>query len=153
MIDAAGCGAPLSPSAGALAGVAWDLAAHCMVGSLGGVAPGSRVGGGGRGRGRSFAVQLLPPLCCAEYAPVTAGQTPGVTNQDLRRLEVWLGNCHHLAGVMAGLSFLACCRRPVVEFVTGGSILLGHGMAPGGARYTDCFKGWMNLTSTLKAGA
>jgi hypothetical protein len=30
--------------------------------------------------------------CQAEYASVTAGRTPGVMNQDLRRSEAWLAN-------------------------------------------------------------
>jgi hypothetical protein len=30
--------------------------------------------------------------CQAEYASVTAGRTPGVTDQDLRQSEAWLAN-------------------------------------------------------------
>jgi hypothetical protein len=36
----------------------------------------------------------------AEYASVTAGRMPGVTDQDLRRSEAWLGNHRRLAGVI-----------------------------------------------------
>ncbi len=39
-------------------------------------------------------------LCWAEYASVTAGRTPGATDQDMRRLEAWLGNRRRLAGVI-----------------------------------------------------
>ncbi len=36
-------------------------------------------------------------------------------------------------------------RRPIVAVVAGESILLGHGMAPGGVCYANRLKGWMNL--------
>ncbi len=54
----------------------------------------------GRGRGRGFAARSPPPSCLAEYASVTAGRTPGVTDQDLRRSEAWLGKRRRLAGVI-----------------------------------------------------
>jgi hypothetical protein len=54
----------------------------------------------GRGQGRGFAARPLPTLCLAEYASITAGQTPGVMEQDLRRSEAWLGKCRQLAGVI-----------------------------------------------------
>jgi hypothetical protein len=70
-------------------------------------------GGGARqrsrewGRGRGFASRPPPTLCLAEYASITAGRMPGVTDQDLRRSEAWLGKHRHLAGmiraVVAGL--------------------------------------------------
>jgi hypothetical protein len=63
-----------------------------------GAAPGSGVGGGGGGAG--FAARPPPPSCRAENASVTAGRTPGVTDQDLRRSEAWLGNRRRLAGVI-----------------------------------------------------
>jgi hypothetical protein len=63
-----------------------------------GAAPGSKVEGGGVGTG--FAVWLPPPLCRAEYASVTAGRMPGVTDQNLRRSEAWLGNRQCLAGMI-----------------------------------------------------
>ena len=65
-----------------------------------------RQGGGarqwsqGRGRGRGFTARPPPPSCLAEYASVTAGRTPGVTDQDLRRSEAWLGKRRRLAGVI-----------------------------------------------------
>jgi hypothetical protein len=63
-----------------------------------GAAPGSGVGD--RGRGTGFAAQPPPPSCRAEYASVTTGWTLGVTDQDLRRSEAWLGNRGHLAGLI-----------------------------------------------------
>jgi hypothetical protein len=62
-----------------------------------GLAPGSRVGGGGGEEG--FAAWLPPPLFRVEYASVAAGRTPRVTDQDLRRSEAWLGNRWRLAGM------------------------------------------------------
>jgi hypothetical protein len=65
-----------------------------------------RQGGGagqrsrGWGRGRGFAARPPPPSCLAEYASVTAGRTPGVTDQDVRRSEAWLGKRRRLAGVI-----------------------------------------------------
>ncbi len=56
-----------------------------------------------------------------EYASVTAGRTPGVMDQDLRRSEAWLANSQPLVGVMAGLSSPARRRRPVVAVVAGAS--------------------------------
>ncbi len=45
-------------------------------------------------------MRLPPPSCLAEYTSVTAGQTPGVTDQDLRRSEAWLGKRRRPAGVI-----------------------------------------------------
>jgi hypothetical protein len=59
--------------------------------------------------------------CQAEYARVTAGRTPGVMDQDLRRSKALLANRQPLAGVMAGLSSPARRRRPVVAVVAGAS--------------------------------
>jgi hypothetical protein len=143
MIDAAGCRAPSSPSGGALTGAARNLAARRAVGSPGGAAPGGGVGGGGGGAG--FAAPPPLPSCRAEYAHVIAGRTPGVTVQDLRRSEAWLGNRRRLVGVMAGLSLPAHCRRPVVAVLARGSTSLGHGVAPRGARCADRLEGWMDL--------
>jgi hypothetical protein len=84
MINAARCGAQLSLSGGVLAGAARDLATPRMVGSQGGLAPGGRIGGGGRDGGVGSAARLPLPLCREEYALLIAGQTPGVTDQDLR---------------------------------------------------------------------
>jgi hypothetical protein len=50
--------------------------------------------------GRGFAARPPPPSCLAEYASVTTGWMPGVTDQDLRRSEAWLGKCRRLAGMI-----------------------------------------------------
>jgi hypothetical protein len=42
---------------------------------------------------------------------------------------------------MARLLLLARYRRPVVAVMARGSILLGHIVAPKGARYADCLEG------------
>ncbi len=76
------------------------------------------------------------PSCLAEYASVTAGRTPGVTDQDLRRSEAWHGNRRRLTGVI-GLSSPARRRRPIVTVVARESISLGHGVVPGGACGVD----------------
>ncbi len=99
--------------------------------------PGGGVGGVGGGGGMGFVAWTPPPSFWAEYAHIIAGRTPAVTDQDLRRLVAWLGNRRRLAGVMAGLSSPARHRRPVVAVVARGGILIGHGMAPEGARYAD----------------
>jgi hypothetical protein len=116
-------------------------------GCWGATVPGDRVGGRAGGKGTGFAL-LLPLLmpCRVEYTCVTVGWTPGVTDQDLRRSEVWLGNRQRLASAMARLSLLACCHWPVVVVMAGGSILLGHCMAPRGPQYANCLERWMNLT-------
>jgi hypothetical protein len=54
----------------------------------------------GRGRGRGFTAWSPPPSCLVEYASVTAGRTPGVTDQDLRQSEAWLSKCRCLAGMI-----------------------------------------------------
>jgi hypothetical protein len=79
-----------------------------------GAAPGSRIRGGGGGAG--LAARLPPLSCRAEYASVTAGRMPKVTDQDLRWSEAWLGNRWRLAGmiraVVAGPPLQAhCCGR------------------------------------------
>jgi hypothetical protein len=107
-----------------------------------GAAPSSGVGGGGWDAG--FGAWPLPPSCQAEYASVTVSQTLEVMDQDLHRLEAWLGNHRCLAGVIR-LSLPAHRCRPIVAVVAGGSILLGHGVAPRGVRYADRLKEWMNL--------
>ncbi len=105
MIDAAGCGAKSSLSRGAIIPVQWR-ARWRRPGPggppCGGVARGaaliSRVEGGGAGAG--FAARLPPPSYRAEYASVTTGRTPGVTDHNLRWSEAWLGNRRHLPGVI-----------------------------------------------------
>eukprot|EP00584_Thalassiosira_punctigera_P018826 CAMPEP_0172566282 /NCGR_PEP_ID=MMETSP1067-20121228/111285_1 /TAXON_ID=265564 ORGANISM="Thalassiosira punctigera, Strain Tpunct2005C2" /NCGR_SAMPLE_ID=MMETSP1067 /ASSEMBLY_ACC=CAM_ASM_000444 /LENGTH=360 /DNA_ID=CAMNT_0013357353 /DNA_START=33 /DNA_END=1111 /DNA_ORIENTATION=- len=79
--------------------------------------------------------------CQAEYDRVTAGQTPGLTNQDLRRSQAWIGNQYRLVRTMEVLSSR---RRPVVAVVAGGSISLGHGVRQNSARYAERLEGWMN---------
>jgi hypothetical protein len=56
-------------------------------------------GGGGAG----FGALLPPPSCRAEIASVTARQTLGVMDQDLRQSEAWLGNCRRLVGAIRGV--------------------------------------------------
>ncbi len=99
--------------------------------------PGGGVGGVGGGGGTGFVAWTPPPSCRAEYARITAGRTTAVTDQDLRRSVVWLGNRRRLAGVMAGLSSPARHRRLVVAVVARGGILIGHGVAPESARYAN----------------
>ncbi len=113
MINAAGCGAKSSPSGGAVVPVQ-RRARRRRPGPGGppcggvarGAAPGSGFGGrgggggGGGGGGMGFAARPPPQSCRAEYASVTAGRTPGVTDQDPRRSEAWLGNRRRLAGVI-----------------------------------------------------
>jgi hypothetical protein len=72
MINAAGWGAPSSPSRGALTSATQDLAAHHAVRLLGGVAPGRVVNGKDGGRGGGTGSVARPPLmsCRAEYARV-----------------------------------------------------------------------------------
>ncbi len=105
MINAAGCGEKLSPSGGGVVPVRGRVCRRrpgpggppCG-GATRGAAPGSSVRGGGGGTG--FAARPPSPLCQAEYASVTAGQTLGVTDQDLRQSEAWLGNHQRLAGAI-----------------------------------------------------
>jgi hypothetical protein len=80
---------------------------------------------------RIFAARPPPLSCQADYARLITGRTPRVMDQDLHRLDVWLGNCQCLAGMMARLLLPAHWHRLVFVFVAGGSILLGHGVAPG----------------------
>ena len=60
--------------------------------------------------------------CQAEYNRITAMQTPGLTNQDLRRSQAWIGNQYRLSQMIHALSLR---QRPVVAVVAGGSISLG----------------------------
>jgi hypothetical protein len=53
---------------------------------------------------------------------------------------LWLANLWPLAGVMAGQAHR--CSH-------GKSISLGHGAAPGGARYADCLEGSVRLAQKL----
>jgi hypothetical protein len=99
--------------------------------------PGGGVGGVGRVGGMSFVVQMPPLSCRAEYARITAGQTPTVTDQDLRQSVAWLGNRQCLEGVMARLLLPARHLRPVVAVVARGGILIGHGVGPKGAWYAN----------------
>jgi hypothetical protein len=150
MINTTGCGAKSSSSGGAVIPVRGHACRRrpgpggpLCCGVAEGAALGSGVGGGGGGAG--FEVQPPLPLCQAEYASVTTGRMPGAADQDLRRSEVWLGNRHRLAGVMAGLWWPAHHRRPVVPVVARGSMSLCHSVALGGAWYTNRLEWWMNL--------
>lgn len=74
---------------------------------------------------RGNAIDTLPSsssLCQAEYNRITAMQTPGLTNQDLRRSQGWIGNQYRLSQMINALSLR---QRPVVAVVAGGSISLG----------------------------
>ncbi len=111
----------------------------------------SGVWGGGTGAG--FLVRPPPPSCQAEYPSVTAGRTLGVTDQDLRWLEVWLGNRQRLAGLIRAvvpvlLPQAHCCGRGLA----GGGISLGHGVAPGGAWYNDYLEESIVCTVIVKGG-
>jgi hypothetical protein len=86
MINAAGCGAKSSPSGGAVVPVQ-GRARRRRPGPggppCGGVARGAAPGSGFGGGGGVFAARPPPQSCRAEYASVTAGRTPGVTDQDM----------------------------------------------------------------------
>ncbi len=105
MSNAAGCGAnKSSPSRGAV--VPDGARSPAPPGTWRPTVRWGRQGGGagqrsrGRGRGNGFAARPPQPSCPAEYASVTAGRTPGVTDQDLRRSETWLVKRRRLAGVI-----------------------------------------------------
>jgi hypothetical protein len=142
----------LSPFGDVLTGAAQDLAAHCVVELPRGWHQTAELGAGAGAQGAGFVARPPPPSCRAEYASVTAGRTLGVRDQDLRWLEAWLGKYRSLAGVMARLLLPACCRRPIIAVVAGGSILLGHGVVPGGAWYANRLKGWMNIAPIIGLG-
>jgi hypothetical protein len=93
-------GTSLSSSGGAPADAARDLAAYRAVGLPRGL---RRVAESGAGGGAGFTARPPPPSCRAEYASVTAGRTPGVSDHDLRRSEAWLGNRRHLADVIRAI--------------------------------------------------
>jgi hypothetical protein len=129
LINAARCWVPLCQLGVALAGTTRALVAHWDMGLPGG---GVLVGGvGGGGRGADFAARPPPLSCRADNARLITRRTPRVMDQDLRRLDVWLGNCQCLAGMMAGLLSPVHWHRLVFVFVAGGSILLGHGVVLG----------------------
>ncbi|KAL7433367.1 hypothetical protein ACHAXH_009245 [Discostella pseudostelligera] len=79
--------------------------------------------------------------CHNEYDRITAMQTPGLTSQDLRRSQAWVGNQYRLIQTMTALSSR---QRPVVAVVAGGSISLGHGVYPNSAHYAERLESWMN---------
>jgi hypothetical protein len=95
MINAAGYGAKSSPFGGALAGVAWDLGAHRVVGSPGGRRQAVQSGTGAgaqilqRGHRRHRARRNMP-------ASPPAGRWESRT----RTCKAWLGNRWRLAGVI-----------------------------------------------------
>ncbi len=96
---------------------------------------GSGVGGGGEGAG--FVARPPPPSCLAEYASVTAGQTPGVADQDLRRSEAWLSKCRCLAGVISAV----IARPPPKAHHRGRS--RGEHLARPCCGTGGCVVGWM----------
>ncbi len=137
MINAARCRAKSSPSGGAVI-----PACRRRPGPSGppyggvarGAAPGSRVGGGDGGMG--FAVRPPLPSCRVKYASVVTSQTLGVTDQYLRLSEAWLGNRRCFVGVIRAVVAGPPPQAHRCSWGRGG-ILLGHGVAPGGARYND----------------
>jgi hypothetical protein len=99
----------------------------------------------GQGRGRRFcgaaAAAVMPGgirLCHCQ--PDARSHRPGPAP-----VGGMVSNLQRLAGMMARLSLPACPCRPIVVVVARGSILLGHGVAPGGARYANRLEGWMIL--------
>jgi hypothetical protein len=96
----------------------------------------SRGRGRGWGRGHRFRGAAAAAIVLGVIASVTAGWMLGVTDQDLRQSEAWLGNRRRLAGVIRA-AVAGHCHRPNLAVVAGRSILLGHGVAPGGAWYND----------------
>ncbi len=90
-----------------LAGAAQDLATHRAVGLPRGWRWAAELGAGAGARVCGVAAANIVP------GSVTAGRTPGVTDQDLRRSEAWLIKCRRLAGVIravvAGLLLQAHC--------------------------------------------
>ncbi len=121
----------MSPSRGALAGAARDLAAHRAVGSPRGwhwaVESGAGAGAGAQVCGAA-ATDIVPGGIRQCHRRPDAG----VMDQDLRRSEAWLGKRRHLVGmtraVVAGLP-----PKPIIAVMARGSILLGHGVVLGGA--------------------
>jgi hypothetical protein len=73
-------------------------------------------------KGNAIALSSSSSSCQAEYNRITAMQTPGLTNQDLRRSQAWIGNQYRLSQMIHALSLR---QRPVVAVVAGGSISLG----------------------------
>jgi hypothetical protein len=154
MINAARCRAKSSPSGGAVIPVRGRARRRrpgpgsppCS-GVARGAAPGSGVGDGGRGA--DFVAWLPPPSCRAENASVTAGRTLGVMDQDLRRSEAWLGNRRRLAGAIRAVVASPPLQTHCHGRGQGGGILLGHGVAPGGAWYNDHLEGWIVLCVLL----
>ena len=82
-----------------------------------------------------------PSSCQVEYNRITKTQTPGITKQDLRRSQAWIGNQYRLTQTMKALSSR---QRPVNVVVAGGSISLGHGVTPTNACYAERLEKWMN---------
>ncbi len=90
----------------------------------------------GQGRGHGFCGAAAAAIVPGGSASVTTSRTLGVTDQDLRQSEAWLGNRRHLAGMIRAV-VAARRRRPIVAVVAGGSTLLGHGVALEGAWYNE----------------
>ena len=88
--------------------------------------------------------------CKNEFGRITAMQIPGLTSQDLRRSQAWIGNQYRLVETMSALSSR---QRPVVAVIAGGSISLGHGVAPESLRYADRLESWMNDIYPIQNGS
>jgi hypothetical protein len=86
----------------------------------------------GRRWGCWFAARPPPPSCLAEYASVTIDRMLGVTDQDLHRSEASLGKHRCLADVIRAVVAGPPPQAHIVAVMAGGSILLGHGVAPEG---------------------
>jgi hypothetical protein len=156
MINAARCGAKSPPSGGAVVPVWGRTCRRCpgpgsspCGGVARGAAPGSGVGD--RGGGAGFVARPPPSLFGKGYASVTAGRMPGDMDQDLHRLEAWLGNRRHLAGMIrAVIPGPPPQGRP--RSCGRGGILLRHGVAPGGAWYKDRLEGSVVCTVNIAEG-
>jgi hypothetical protein len=133
-------GVPSSPSGGALAGAAQDLAAHHVVGLPRGQRQAGELGVGTGVGARvlwcaAAATMMLGRIHQCQHQPDAGSHGPGPA---LVGGVAW--HRRRLAGVIravvAGPLPQAHC-----QVMTGGSILLGHGVAPGGAWYNNHLKG------------
>jgi hypothetical protein len=67
--------------------------------------------------------------------------TPGWTPDDMERSRALVGNRHRLALLAEKLT---ASKQPILGVVCGGSISLGHGVAPTNMRYSDRLEVWLN---------
>jgi hypothetical protein len=89
----------------------------------------------------------------AEYERVSANRTAGLTAEDLERSRANVGDRSRLAALAAKLAAPPRRRRPVRVVVCGGSISLGHGVAPVTGRYSDQLQAWLNEAYPVVARA